>query len=389
MAAVVGRLSLVRGQHEYRRLLTPPISWRFWISGPEPRRSSRRGIQGGVRKSKECARSLEQSLRAREERLRETDLLRFQIEELAGAQLSVEDEEALQGEQRILSSAEDIRRDLSLAAELLKSDGETTGASDLVGQAATLVGGFATADPEMARMSEALRDAHYSLTESSRDLHRYVDHVTVDPARLNAVDERLRLYTDLARKYGGSTAAAVAYLESAEARLAVLQRGEEDLSRLREDATVSRARALEVASLLTEARQQAVPPLESAVAAQLSGRGMTSALMTVSLETRHGWDGLREAGADSVEFLLAANPGLPARSLARTASGGELSRVLLGLRCALADVGGDETLVFDEIDAGIGGRTSVAVAQKLRELARDSQVVVVTHLAQVAALATR
>ena len=111
--------------------------------------------------------------------------------------------------------------------------------------------------------------------------------------------------------------------------------------------------------------------------------------MTVAQESRAGWEGLRESGADSVELLLAANPGQPPRSLAKTASGGELSRVLLGLKCALAGAGGDETLVFDEIDAGIGGRTAVAVAQKLHELAGRSQVVVVTHLAHVAALATR
>ena len=132
-----------------------------------------------------------------------------------------------------------------------------------------------------------------------------------------------------------------------------------------------------------------MPLLEKAVAAQLSGLGMTSAVMTVALETRSGWEGLRETGAESVEFLLAANPGQSPRSLAHTASGGELSRVLLGLKCALAGAGGDETLVFDEIDAGIGGRTAVAVAQKLHELSGRSQVVVVTHLAHVAALAGR
>ena len=177
--------------------------------------------------------------------------------------------------------------------------------------------------------------------------------------------------------------------EASTARLALLEQGEEDLSRLEEEAAASRALALELAASLTAARRQAVPALEEAVAAQLSGLGMTSAVMTVALDTRPGWEGLRETGADSVEFLLAANPGQPPRSLARTASGGELSRVLLGLKCALAGAGGDETLVFDEIDAGIGGRTAVAVAQKLRELSARSQVVVVTHLAHVAALATR
>jgi DNA repair protein RecN (Recombination protein N) len=116
---------------------------------------------------------------------------------------------------------------------------------------------------------------------------------------------------------------------------------------------------------------------------------MVEAAIDVDLRSRSGWEGLRESGADSVEFLLAANPGQSPRSLARTASGGELSRVLLAIKCALADAGGHETLVFDEIDAGIGGRTAVAVGHKLRELSANSQLILVTHLAPVAALATR
>jgi len=114
---------------------------------------------------------------------------------------------------------------------------------------------------------------------------------------------------------------------------------------------------------------------------------MPDASLQVCLQSRDGWGGLRASGAESVEFLLAANPGQPARSLARTASGGELSRVLLALKCALAGAGGNETLILDEVDAGIGGRTATAVGHKIRELASSSQVVVVTHLAQVAALA--
>jgi DNA repair protein RecN (Recombination protein N) len=116
---------------------------------------------------------------------------------------------------------------------------------------------------------------------------------------------------------------------------------------------------------------------------------MPEASFRVSLRARSGWEGLRESGAETVELLLAANPGQPPRGLAAAASGGELSRVLLALKCALAGTGGDETLVFDEIDAGIGGRTAVAVAAKLRELSCRSQLIVVTHLATVAALADR
>ena len=126
----------------------------------------------------------------------------------------------------------------------------------------------------------------------------------------------------------------------------------------------------------------------TAVAGQLADLGMPAAVLQVDLRSSLEWAGLRETGADSAEFLLVANAGQQPRSLARTASGGELSRVLLAIKCALAGAGGSETLVFDEIDAGIGGRTAVAVGNKLRELADRSQVIVVTHLAQVAALAT-
>jgi DNA repair protein RecN (Recombination protein N) len=390
MAAAAGSLLSFAGQHEYRRLLDPGYQLAVldqWAGTGTVELAA--ACRAAYDRAKESGRRFDESLRMRNQRLREIELLRFQISELGAAQLALEDERALQAEQRVLSRAEDIQRNLGLAAELLKSDGSADDAAELMGQAAALVGGLSVVGPEVDALATALREAHYAVEELSRELRHYVDNVSIDPVRLQAVDERLRLYTDMGRKYGGSTEAALAHLEVSTARLALLEQGEEDLSRLEEEAAAGRAQALDLAASLTAARRQAVPPLEEAVATQLSGLGMTSAAMTAALDTRSGWEGLRETGADSVEFLLAANPGQPPRSLARTASGGELSRVLLGLKCALAGAGGDETLVFDEIDAGIGGRTAVAVAQKLNELAGRSQVVVVTHLAHVAALATR
>jgi len=390
MAAVAGGLLSFAGQHEYRRLLDPGYQLAVldqW-AGTETLDVAA-ACRAAYESAKESGRRLDESLRVQGERLRDIELLHFQISELAAAQLSLEDERALQAEQRVLARAEDIQRNLGLAAELLNSDGSANDAAALMGQAAALVGALSAVGLEVEALATALREAHYGVAELSRELRRYLDSVNVDPARLQAVDERLRLYTELGRKYGGSTATAVAYLEASSARLAALEQGEEDLSRLEEEAAAGKAAALGLAASLTAARRQAVPALEEAVAAQLSGLGMTSAVMTAALDTRPGWEGLRETGADSVELLLAANPGQPPRSLARTASGGELSRVLLGLKCALAGAGGDETLVFDEIDAGIGGRTAVAVAQRLSELSARSQVVVVTHLAHVAALATR
>lgn len=390
MAALAGELLSFAGQHEYRRLLDPAYQLAVldqW-AGPATLELSAR-YREAYSRARESGRLLDESLRARSERLRDIELLRFQTAELAAAQLSLETEAALQAEQRLLSRAEELQRGLGLAAELLKSDGSETDAASLVGHAGGLVSGLAGVGPEVEAFATAIREADYGITELSRELRHYVDRVNVDPARLQAVDDRLRVYTDLGRKYGGSTAAAVAFLDDATARLELMEKIEEDLAQLQEGASTERAAALELAVALTEARRKAGPALEQAVAEQLADLGMPSALMTVALETRPGWQGLRESGADSVELLLAANPGQPPRSLARTASGGELSRVLLGLRCALAGAGGDDTLVFDEIDAGIGGRTAVAVAQKVRELAARSQVVVVTHLAHVAALATR
>jgi DNA repair protein RecN (Recombination protein N) len=390
MATLAGGLLSFAGQHEYRRLLDPAYQLGVldqWAGSETIELVGRYREAYGL--ARESSRLLDESLKARSERLREIELLRFQTAELDAAKLSLEDEAALQAEQRVLSRAEDLQHNLGLAAELLKSDASENDAAELIGQAGGLVGGLAAVDLEVEALATSIREAHYGIAELSRELRHYVDRVNVDPGRLQAVDDRLRVYTDLGRKYGGSTEAAIAQQETSTSRLALLEQGEEDLSRLKEDSESNKALATKLAAALTEARRKAAPALERAVADQLAGLGMAAAVMTVAQETRAGWEGLRESGADSVELLLSANPGQPPRSLARTASGGELSRVLLGLKCALAGAGGDETLVFDEIDAGIGGRTSVAVAQKLHELAARSQVVVVTHLAHVAALATR
>jgi DNA repair protein RecN (Recombination protein N) len=390
MAAIVGTLLSFAGQHEYRRLLDPLYQLEVldrW-AGPDTVALASR-YQATYQGARDAARRLQEALASREARLRELDLLRFQVAELAAARLSPEDEAALLAEQRVLSSAEQIIRNLGLAAELLKSEGEVPEATGLLTQAEALLSEVASIDVALARWADTLCELRERLVDLARDLRHYADRVTLDPERLRTVDERLRTYTDLGRKYGGSTEAAVAFVEAGRRRLELLEQGEDDLARLQTERDDLTAEALALAAALRASRAAAIPSLEEAVAAQLADLGMAPASVLISLEPREGWEGLRETGSESVEFLLSANPGQPPRSLARTASGGELSRVLLGLKCALAEAGGDETLVFDEIDAGIGGRTAVAVAQKLRELSERSQLVVVTHLAQVAALADR
>jgi DNA repair protein RecN (Recombination protein N) len=350
-----------------------------------------REYRGAYERAWDASRRLAESHRNEQARAREIELLRFQVGELGQAQLSVDEEASLEAEQRLLSRAEDILQNTALAAAGLRSDGDGAGdepdASGLVGQAIGHLTPLTGVDPALDRVISALADAEYQLIDLARELHGYADRVLVDPGRLEAVNARLRLYTDLARKYGGTTGAAVTRLTEARERLESLEFGEEDLVRLEEARAAQAARALALAGRLTEQRKRSAPRLQEAIAGELADLGMPSATLKVDIRTREGWEGLRETGADAVEFLLVANPGQEPRSLAKTASGGELSRVLLGIKCALAGVGGNETLVFDEIDAGIGGRTAVAVANKLRELSQIAQAVVITHLAQVAALA--
>lgn len=387
----VGSLLSFAGQHEYRRLLDPQYQLSVldkWAGSDTLDLAT--DFSDAYRNAHEANRRLEENRRDEQTRLREIELLRFQVKELEEANLSVEEEDTLLAEQKVLARAEELLKATATAADILNnSDADAVDVGTLLGQSEALVGQLRGVDPELDGVAATISDVTYQVSEVARELHSYADRVSVDPGRLEIANERLRLYTELARKYGGSTESAVQMLADGRERLVYLEGGEQDVSRLEEIRAVETERALGLAKRLSEARMEAAPRLEHEVAVQLAGLGMSEARVTVVLKTSSEWSDMRESGGDRVDFMLAANPGLPPRSLSKTASGGELSRVLLGIKCALAGAGGNETLVFDEVDAGIGGRTAVAVGKKLSELARQSQVLVITHLAQVAALASR
>jgi len=388
-SAISGLLSFA-GQHEYRRLLDPHYQLSVldqWAgAGVTELAYDFREVYAEAR---EAGRRLEQA-RAREgSRERELQLLRFQVKELGDARLSLEEERSLAMEQRMLSRAEELLRSVGSAGAVLGGETDTPDVTTLLAQAVQQLAAVSSVDPDLDRITAGLTEVQYQTAELARDLHGYVSRISVDPERLAAVNDRLKTYTDLARKYGGSTESALAQCSAAAERLMTLEQEGMDLEELEEARATYVARALSLAATLTDRRRKTAPLLEKAVAAQLESLGMPSAELRVSLSSATNWEGLRESGAETVEFLLVANPGQVPRNLGRTASGGELSRVLLAIKCALAGVGGNETLVFDEIDAGIGGRTAVAVGNKLRELAGHSQLIVVTHLPQVAALAAQ
>lgn len=388
LAQVIGRLLSFAGQHEYRRLLDPAYQLAVldeW-SGPEAVQLAGQ-VATAVVEARETDRRLAEARRSQEARLRQIDFLNFQINELENAALSVEEEEELLIEQKRLASAEEILRLAGGAGDLLSGDNDQADAQGLVSQAAGYLGSLTGIDPQLDDVLSGLTEVQYQLAELSRELHGYLSNVAIDPARLQVVDDRLRQFMDMARKYGGDTAAALAYLDQASRDLDALRQVETDLSGMDEQREALIERALQLGGLLSVARHESAPRLEAAVVQQLADLGMGQACFEVKFDERSGWQQMRESGCETVEFMLAANPGHQARSLARTASGGELSRILLAMKCALRGAGGTETLVLDEVDAGIGGRTATAVGRKIKELAGGSQVLVVTHLAQVAAMA--
>ena len=341
------------------------------------------------REWRELCRALTQGDIAREERKRERELLTFEVEELEAARLSVEEERGLAREQVLLARAEEITQACGQAAELLDGDRGGMDVAGLLHAARSLLSPLRGVDAELDGKIDNLTECAYAVEDVARGLRRFGSSVAVDPNRRQEVEQRLRLYADLGRKYGGSTDNAVHHLEAARARLELLVVEDKELEAVRTRVAELGAKVGVLAARLSAARRELAPRLEAAVMQELADLEMAGAQFEVSVTTDLEIEHLGEHGADAVEFLLSSNPGLPPRRLARVASGGELSRTLLAVKCATAGRGGRETLVFDEIDAGIGGHTALAVGEKLKQLGEHCQVIVITHLPQVAAYADR
>lgn len=390
LSEALGDLTSFSGQHEHRRLLKPSHQLEVLdaFGGPEQERDLRKYRTFWVE-----AGHLESKLRAlvadARERGREAELLRFEVEQLEAAALDIGEERELETEQRRLSRIEEMVRACSEAAGLLRMEDVGSDAAGLVSTARSRLSAFEGLDASLDESLAVLSEAGGLIDEAVRSLRSLVASLEPDPARLNTVDERLQVYAEMAKKYGGTTEAAVAHLVEASTRLEALGASESDAGETAERLAECRSRCIDLARALTDRRVEAADRLQAAIRPQLVDLGMDNGAVIVALETTEVWDELGPTGADTAEFQLVANRGVPPRSLARTASGGELSRVLLAIKTALLGYEQPETVVFDEIDAGVGGMTGTAVGAKLKEISAKSQVIVVTHLPQVAAFADR
>jgi DNA repair protein RecN (Recombination protein N) len=344
-------------------------------------RRVRREREGLQRDERELARTL--------------DLLRFQADEIESAKLQPGEDDELAAERQVLANA---GRLIELAeggyVALYERGDETPAAVELLGQAADALEELARLDPSQAALAEQVRDLSVQATELARELRAYRDRVDVDPERLGQVEERLELLRSLKRKYGATIEEIVAFQARASEQIVELENSESRVAELSARENELRQELSGLVAALSRRRAEAADRLAARVERELAYLNMASARFAIALDRVEAADGLvvdggaplafDATGVDRVEFQVAPNPGEPLRPLAKIASGGETARLMLALKAALAEVDDVPVLIFDEVDAGVGGRSGHVIGQKLAELSRSHQVLCVTHLPQVA-----
>ncbi|HLG74425.1 MAG TPA: DNA repair protein RecN [Chloroflexota bacterium] len=373
----------VHGQSDHQSLLRP-ASHLYFLDRFGGLDEARESVAALVRELRQVRQELARLQGDAREMVRRQDLLRFQVEEIDGAALAPGEDEELAARRAVLANAERLREFVASAVAAL---GEESGAIDAALAAAKSVSEAARLDPALAEHADQLDAAAGQLQDVSRALSRYADAVEADPDELQRVDDRLDLLRSLKRKYGETLDEVLAYAESARGELAQLLGADARIEELqaREQELLAQVRAAAVA--LSQSRQEAATRLNGEVEAQLADLNMAGARFYAEVNARPGEEDPQPTGIDDVQFLLSANRGEPLRPLAQVASGGEASRLMLALKSVFSAVDETPVLVFDEIEVGVGARSGHVIGQKLRALAEHHQVLCITHLAPVAALA--
>ena len=388
LQALGGRLVAFFGQHEHRRLTLASAQLELLdgFCGRE-HLETRAALAAAHARVREIERGLAELRERAGTRDRDLDLLSFEIEEIESLGPTEEEKTSLAAERARLRELDGLLAAAGAGAEAIAPSGDGpagSGVAALLAGAEHLAEPVAHADPELAALTERLTALRLEAEDLGAELRRYADSLEAEPGRLDVVEERLELYDRLERKHGGSVAAVLAHAERCREEHARLAHAEIETERAEAALAEALADRDKLAKKVTAARRKAAPKLAERVREELAALAMEGAEFEVVLEPR---EDVAPTGAERVDFLLAPNPGVPAASIRDAASGGELSRVMLALM-TVAGTGESRTLVFDEVDAGVGGQTARAVGERLRALGDGRQVLCITHLPQIAALAT-
>jgi DNA repair protein RecN (Recombination protein N) len=403
LQALGGRLVAFFGQHEHRRLTLASAQLELLdgFSGRE-HLDIRAALAAAHARVREIERGLAELRERAGTRDRDLDLLAFEIEEIEALGPTEEEKGSLAAERARLQELDGLLAAAGAGAEAIAPSGDGrglgsgasgggfasgaggAGVAGLLAEAERMAGPVTAADPELAALAERLTALRLEAEDLGAELRRYADSLEAEPGRLDVVEERLDLYDRLERKHGGTVAAVLAHAERCREEHARLAHAEIETERAEAALAEALADRDRLAKKVTAARKKAAPKLAERVREELAALAMEGAAFEVVLEPR---EDVAPTGAERVEFLLAPNPGVPAAPIRDAASGGELSRVMLALM-TVAGAGESRTLVFDEVDAGVGGQTARAVGERLRALGDARQVLCITHLPQIAALAT-
>ena len=371
----------VHGQHEHQRLLEPVRQLELLDRFADAEEAGAR-VEALYAKHRAARAEAERTRGAARDRAQREDLLRFQVSELDAARLRVGEKEELRAELRRVQHAERFTTGLAEAAALLADAPQS--AAERLARAARILHDLGRLDATLAAPSELIEAARIQLDEALGAIRRLRDGIVAEPDRLDAIHERLDALTRLERKYGDGEEAMLRFRDEAGRELERLERHEEVMAEQERVLGELEAELAAAATALSGRRRSAASRLATQVERALRALGMERAVFEVGLEPAAE---IGARGADRVELRLSTNPGEEVKALARVASGGELSRTMLALKSVLARADRVPTLVFDEVDAGIGGRVASVVAETLASAAEGRQVLCVTHLAPIAALA--
>jgi len=341
-------------------------------------------------------RELDQLRLAEKDAARRIDLLTYQINEIETAKVQMGEQDELRQERNRLANAENLAGYAQQALSILdEGSPESPAVTDLLGEVVQMLASLSKIDSQQTGLHEQVEGVALTLSELARDLRAYQDEIEFNPRRLEQIEERLELLHHLERKYGGSLESTLAFLDKARQELDQMTHATERIEALEAEEDECRLKLAEQAQRLSDRRYQFAEKLGNAVEKELADLNMAGAKFKVDLRLKPDGKGLKltngetvafdESGIDQAEFLIAPNPGEGLKPMVKIASGGETSRLMLALKSVLAQADDIPTLIFDEIDQGIGGRVGTIVGEKLWQLGRQHQVLCVTHLPQLAA----
>lgn len=372
----------IHGQHESYSLLSPNLHIKYLDSMgiPDDLTSGYIDAFENMRRAKKDYESLNLD---EEQKTRQIDLLSYQINELEDAALQPGEEDELNRQRTMYGNSEKITRSIISAKEALDGDDETEGAASTVSSAAEDLEDAAKYMPQLSQLAERLRNISYDLEDCGEELRGYDSELEYDPHELDEIEARLDTIYRLGLKYGSSTEKMLEYLENSKKRLEQIQLSGEAAKKAKNEYDKYKALAQNLAGKISNWRLKAAKVFTQKVKNELEFLEMPNVKFEISREECP----LNLLGCDKIEFLISTNAGEPAKPIAKIASGGELSRIMLAIKTVLAGRDNVGTLIFDEVDTGVSGSAAQKIGLKLKEVSKNRQVVCVTHLAQIAALA--